>query len=412
MKGIRALLIVAVFASGLLAAAWWVWHQQGARLASRLAADLESVSEGQIDDLLDQLLRVGEPGVLAVIDAMASPRQELAERAAMALADEVERWKALPPEAATPRLTSLAQALAGRVGRFDPLASQRAATIARRVLATVGEGTPEASQVVLACEEVLRSAAATVDGADRPGHIADRALRVCDTALQADSSVAATARTPDSKAAAAPLPDATAKGAEHGDAGSAGRPGESPPLGSLSKGDARSVDDAEGPLGSGRGGPSIANEPAQLPTVRHHAGGGRGSPGGDGASEGPTREEVFAMIRRLRDRDPAQAAEAEAALRQRGFQDREIALARQLYHPDPQMRRGLARVLPEVPGLDAAAWLMELGRDADAEVRLTAFTLLATTGDPAILDAVKGLIRGDTDPRIQRLAERLDGTLR
>jgi hypothetical protein len=50
---------------------------------------------------------------------------------------------------------------------------------------------------------------------------------------------------------------------------------------------------------------------------------------------------------------------------------------------------------------------VELSRDADAEVRWTALTLLATTNDPALLDRVAELVRGDPDPRIQRLAERL-----
>jgi HEAT repeat protein len=75
--------------------------------------------------------------------------------------------------------------------------------------------------------------------------------------------------------------------------------------------------------------------------------------------------------------------------------------------PDPQVRRRLARLLPEVPGLDAVPWLVLLTRDEDAEVRLTALTLLATTGDPTLLDEVGELVRGDADPRVQRLAERL-----
>ena len=114
------------------------------------------------------------------------------------------------------------------------------------------------------------------------------------------------------------------------------------------------------------------------------------------------------MIRRLQTPDPAQAAGAETELRRRGFGDRELGLARQLLDPDPRARRRLARLLPEVSGLDAVPWLMELGRDRDAEVRLTALALLATTGDPSLLGRVRELIRGDVDPRIQRLAEQLE----
>ena len=117
------------------------------------------------------------------------------------------------------------------------------------------------------------------------------------------------------------------------------------------------------------------------------------------------REETFAAIRLLQ--DPARAAEAEAELRHRGFTDRHLALARQLLDPDPAVRRRLARQLPEISGLDAVPWLVLLSRDADAEVRLTALTLLATTGDPTLLDEVGEMVRNDADPRVQRLAERL-----
>lgn len=139
-----------------------------------------------------------------------------------------------------------------------------------------------------------------------------------------------------------------------------------------------------------------------LPT----AGGQRRESGLASAAQGLGPDTV-AVIRRLHAQDPHDAAEAQAELKRRGFGEREIALARQLSDPDPQTRRRLVRQLPGLAGLDAAPWLVELSRDADAEVRWTALTLLATTNDPALLDRVAELVRGDPDPRIQRLAERL-----
>jgi len=122
--------------------------------------------------------------------------------------------------------------------------------------------------------------------------------------------------------------------------------------------------------------------------------------------------ETLAVVRRLQAQDPRDAAEARAELKRRGFADREVALARQLSDPDPHVRRRLVRLLPEIAGLDAVPWLVELSRDADADVRWTALTLLATTQDPALLRRVGELVRGDPDPRIQRLAERLGQTPR
>ena len=50
---------------------------------------------------------------------------------------------------------------------------------------------------------------------------------------------------------------------------------------------------------------------------------------------------------------------------------------------------------------------MWLGLDPQPEVRLAAFSLLATTGDPALLDRVETLVRNDHDPQVQALAEQI-----
>jgi hypothetical protein len=180
------------------------------------------------------------------------------------------------------------------------------------------------------------------------------------------------------------------------------------PLRGLPNGSGLSDDSSQGDDGPA----STANQPARLFPVRRMAGGdssGAGDPSvapeTAGKSGAAAREEIFAAIRRLQ--DPAQAAEAAADLKRRGFTDRHLALARQAIDPDPAVRRRLARQLPEMTGLDAAVWLVLLSRDTDAEVRLTALTLLATTGDPALLDEVGQRVRDDADPRVQRLAERL-----
>ncbi len=62
----------------------------------------------------------------------------------------------------------------------------------------------------------------------------------------------------------------------------------------------------------------------------------------------------------------------------------------------------------EISGIDAAPWLLRLARDRDAEVRLTAITLLATTGDRALLEEVRRIAQADSDPRIRDQLERLE----
>jgi hypothetical protein len=63
--------------------------------------------------------------------------------------------------------------------------------------------------------------------------------------------------------------------------------------------------------------------------------------------------------------------------------------------------------LPLVKSVDAVRWLLCLARDENADVRLLAITLLATTGDPALLAEVERIAREDADSRVRRQAERL-----
>ena len=160
MKGVKPLSITAVFTLALLALAWWAWGQHGWWLAHRWGSQLHQAPECQLDDLLNRIVRLGEPGIPVLVDALASGRRELAERAALAVADEIERWKTLPAETSGPRLTTLARALARQVEQLDPWASQRAVVIARRILACQGDRTPAGGQLLLCCEQVLRAASA------------------------------------------------------------------------------------------------------------------------------------------------------------------------------------------------------------------------------------------------------------
>ena len=117
--------------------------------------------------------------------------------------------------------------------------------------------------------------------------------------------------------------------------------------------------------------------------------------------------ETVDLMQRLQSPRDETVAEAQAELARRGFSETHLALARQLFHPDPEVRMRLARLLPDLPNVSAAPWLMQLARDESAEVRLLAISLLATTGDPALTEAIEAIAREDPDPRVQRQAERI-----
>ena len=78
-----------------------------------------------------------------------------------------------------------------------------------------------------------------------------------------------------------------------------------------------------------------------------------------------------------------------------------------MFSADPAVRKDLARRLPELRSIDAAPWLIQLSRDADPEVRLTAITLMATSGDPLLLEQVERIAGEDPDPRIRDQVTRI-----
>jgi hypothetical protein len=121
----------------------------------------------------------------------------------------------------------------------------------------------------------------------------------------------------------------------------------------------------------------------------------------------PKSVDVLDLIRRLRADDGDQRADARSELVRRGFSEVDLELARQLFSPDVETRKQLARAVPRLSSVDAAQWLMWLALDPQPEVRLAAVATLATTGDPALLGRVEELARNDRDPQIHALADQI-----
>ena len=123
---------------------------------------------------------------------------------------------------------------------------------------------------------------------------------------------------------------------------------------------------------------------------------------------GASSDEMRELIREMQVGDGTTAARARAELRRHGFGDLHFALARRLSDPSPDVRQELARSLVSLTGVDAAPWLLWLAADEDAEVRLTAITLIASSGTPELLAQVEQLVSRDSDPRIRRQAEQIE----
>ncbi len=112
------------------------------------------------------------------------------------------------------------------------------------------------------------------------------------------------------------------------------------------------------------------------------------------------------MLHGLHSTDAATTVRVEAELRRRGVTGPLVDLARRAADPDPRVRRELAESLPELPGIDARPWLLEMSYDDDPKVRATAVTWMATSGDLELLRRVRQVSLDDPDDYTRSQAEK------
>jgi hypothetical protein len=94
-------------------------------------------------------------------------------------------------------------------------------------------------------------------------------------------------------------------------------------------------------------------------------------------------------------------------LERRGFGRLRSDVVRLALSNDTASRVRLVQDLPATPGIGSAAWLLMFAEDADAEVRLSAVTMMAASSDEELLEKAWQVALHDRDPRIASLAQRL-----
>jgi len=115
----------------------------------------------------------------------------------------------------------------------------------------------------------------------------------------------------------------------------------------------------------------------------------------------------FELLRLAQTGDDATSRRAWKEVQAREIPPKFLELGLHLTNPDPVVRRRWAQRLPSLPGIDAGPWLLALSDDEDADVRMTALVLMATTGDPRLLRRIEQLARNDREPQIQDQARRI-----
>jgi hypothetical protein len=102
-----------------------------------------------------------------------------------------------------------------------------------------------------------------------------------------------------------------------------------------------------------------------------------------------------------------EAAAAQQVLRRRGYSEQLLEFTGQLRAmPAIERRQALERAAT-LPPAEARLLLRWFVADEDAEVRLHALTMLATTGDPQLGAIARERAIEDADPRVAELAMKL-----
>jgi len=458
----RAILSLVATAVGLAALVICLRRPVLRATAEHLSRQIQQAPEQQIERLLRQAAAWGEAGMPVLADALGSRREAVARAAGRVIRAELDRWKRLPLAERTARLAALTRALAERVDRFGSTARSEAAELAAGILLwPLDSEVADSQQVVADCQRILQAcgtsppvvAGVSVSAAERTSRSAAASMQHSgqhaehsaglrpfdlpppDGTPQSSRRISA-AEEPVTRMARLPggglpvewfpqqIPEATGdlrtKGAEV-------EPGLLP-----------GVSDAEQLAPAGRdtspqpdveqpdSGTSATTSPGQSDgTGSVHLNGQirlRSSAAGDSGAavaelvpsaalsqtaDPAEEDELLAIVRRLGSSRPDEAAAARRELERRGFGARELALAKCLSDPRPEVRRKLAETLPSMAGVDAGMWLRWLGRDENPDVRLAAVSVMATTRDPALLRQVEQMAAGDPDPRVRRAAERV-----
>ncbi len=450
----------------LLAVGSRAYYQVAA--VEHLQQQIETAEEEQVPQLLAQLCALGEPGIRALVANLDSSNEPVALSARRVLLGQLARWRNESTPQALRRYLLLAKALREFTPQFGSLGKQSAEQLAVSMLRQMPDGeSAQRQQIIEHCRRLLEEVGATassirgqaspqwdgaapIDASDVPHHsqFATGQLVTGGVDVPPENAPRETGRRNPPVAPKAFPPELThLPGGGLAPGGSTGHPGElfstdrsSGGLGSstglsagrLGEGQSWAVADQRAEGGPGKEAsptPGRLPAPAQPPKTLPRAGsewqpdaGGVVRPltGADGsgahsvqkswrsADERPSAADERPSGPILPGQQPPSASGGGAKSRDQHLPPVEIELARRAAHPDPQVRKQLVRLLPQLQAVDSTAWLLRLCEDEDPEVRWEAMALLATSNNPAVTAQVRKLARQDSNPRIRQLAEQLD----
>ena len=378
------------------------------RYAEHLAEALPAASEDRVETTLDKIARLGQPGLPVLLKSMESPREIVALGAAERVFRRAERWERGAPSETDAPLADLIVRLAERADAYPHSIRKSVRELALRVLRRpMMHARRPRVEVFAACDRLLQEPAVSPETnpanrdaeresiSGRPDSDDEKQVAESPHIRQAADWQSGVIRN------VASLPGG---GLDYSPASE--RPNR------VTANTPRSLDAADSHPGSLPANPSAASlaipageaagrKESAVRSVSRSASGADpkdvgdtfslfDTPGESKSSEpAPVAElpkpRIYEVMRTFASGPEALAEEAESQLRDCGFQAVHFRLAKRLFHADPEIRRTLAKVLPDIPGVRAETWLLYLCHDREAAVRETALGMLLTLDNPAVI---------------------------
>lgn len=114
-----------------------------------------------------------------------------------------------------------------------------------------------------------------------------------------------------------------------------------------------------------------------------------------------------AVLKHLNDSTPSIGLVAEMVLKSRGLNQEQISLGSMIYHPKPDMRASVIPLIKNRADIDPVVWLLQLSRDADASVRLSAIDALAQRTSPEVSRRLAEMAASDQSAEVRKAASKL-----
>ncbi len=112
------------------------------------------------------------------------------------------------------------------------------------------------------------------------------------------------------------------------------------------------------------------------------------------------------LLKRLHDEDASNREAATIILKTRGLTQEQISLGGLIFSPKPQQRISVIPFLKDRSDIDPAVWLIQLSRDPEEMVRMSAIEALSALESPAVRKRLAEMARSDQSVVVRQAASK------